>query len=120
MMAQNWVMMISELHRYQGVSYKSDIIVLSGDIIVLCPHCSALSSYRQLQDWTRETDRLWSRNILAVTLPACWTARMEGNTHDHDLSPTLNDINHGLRFVLKGTSYNPMDVANCLMIRYYN
>ena len=30
-MAQNWVMMISELHRYQGVSYKSDIIVISGD-----------------------------------------------------------------------------------------
>ena len=30
-MAQNWVMMISELHRYQGVSYKSDIIVISGN-----------------------------------------------------------------------------------------
>lgn len=29
-MAQNWVMMISEQHRYQGVGYKSDIIVLSG------------------------------------------------------------------------------------------
>jgi len=28
--AQNWVMLISEQHRYQGVSYKSDIIVLSG------------------------------------------------------------------------------------------
>ena len=39
MMAQNWVMMISELHRYQGVSYKSDIIVLSGDTlscVLLC------------------------------------------------------------------------------------
>ena len=33
-MAQNWVMMISELHRYQGVSYKSDIIVLSGDCVI--------------------------------------------------------------------------------------
>ena len=30
-MAQNWIMMISELHRYQGVSYKSDIIVISGE-----------------------------------------------------------------------------------------
>jgi len=28
--AQNWVMLISEQHRYQGVSYKSDIIVVSG------------------------------------------------------------------------------------------
>merc|ERR1712059_203502 len=28
--AQSWVMMISEQHRYQGVSYKSDIIVVSG------------------------------------------------------------------------------------------
>ena len=32
-MAQNWIMMIAEMHRYQGVSYKSDIIVLSGDIL---------------------------------------------------------------------------------------
>ena len=30
-MAQNWIMLISELHRYQGVSYKSDIIVISGN-----------------------------------------------------------------------------------------
>ena len=30
-MAQNWIMMISEQHRYQGISYKSDIIVISGD-----------------------------------------------------------------------------------------
>jgi len=30
MAAQNWVMIISEQHRYQGVSYKSDIIVISG------------------------------------------------------------------------------------------
>ena len=29
-MAQNWIMMISELRRYQGVSYKSDITVISG------------------------------------------------------------------------------------------
>jgi len=30
MISQNWVMIISEQHRYQGVSYKSDIIVISG------------------------------------------------------------------------------------------
>ena len=30
-MAQSWIMMISEQHRYQGVSYKSDIIVISGE-----------------------------------------------------------------------------------------
>merc|ERR1712013_150940 len=29
-MAQNWIMIISELRRYQGVSYKSDITVISG------------------------------------------------------------------------------------------
>ena len=28
--AQNWVLIICEQHRYQGVSYKSDIIVISG------------------------------------------------------------------------------------------
>ena len=31
-MSQNWVMLISEQHRYQGVSYKSDIIVVSGKL----------------------------------------------------------------------------------------
>jgi len=30
MAAQNWIMIISELRRYQGVCYKSDITVLSG------------------------------------------------------------------------------------------
>merc|ERR1719391_125283 len=30
MTSQNWLMIISEQHRYQGVSYKSDIIVISG------------------------------------------------------------------------------------------
>ena len=29
-MAQNWIMIISEFRRYQGVSYKSDITVISG------------------------------------------------------------------------------------------
>jgi len=29
-MAENWIMVCSEMHRYQGVSYKSDIIVISG------------------------------------------------------------------------------------------
>ena len=33
-MAENWVMVVSEMHRYQGVSYKSDIIVISGLAIV--------------------------------------------------------------------------------------
>ena len=30
-MAQNWIMIISELRRYQGVCYKSDITVISGE-----------------------------------------------------------------------------------------
>ena len=29
--AQNWLLIICEQHRYQGVSYKSDIIVISGE-----------------------------------------------------------------------------------------
>ena len=28
--SQNWIMLISEQHRYQGVSYKSDISIISG------------------------------------------------------------------------------------------
>jgi len=77
-MAQNWVMMISELHRYQGVSYKSDIIVISG----LDPG---------------------DRQALETKYKGCDP-------------PCLLDSSDG-RFVLKGVSYNPMDVANCLMIR---
>ena len=34
-MAQNWILLISELRRYQGVSYKSDITVISGKISLL-------------------------------------------------------------------------------------
>ena len=30
--SENWVMVVSEQHRYQGVSYKSDIIVISGKL----------------------------------------------------------------------------------------
>ena len=29
--AQNWLLLITEQHRYQGVSYKSDIVVVSGE-----------------------------------------------------------------------------------------
>jgi len=77
-MAQNWIMLISELHRYQGVSYKSDIIVISG----LDPG---------------------DRQALEQKYSGCDP-------------PCLLDSSDG-RFVLKGASYNPMDVANCLMIR---
>jgi len=77
-MAQNWIMMISEQHRYQGVSYKSDIIVISG----LDPG---------------------DRQVLEQKYSGCDP-------------PCLLDSSDG-RFVLKGASYNPIDVANCLMIR---
>ena len=33
--ARNWILLISEQHRYQGVSYKSDIAVISGSILVI-------------------------------------------------------------------------------------
>ena len=32
--SENWVMVVSEQHRYQGVSYKSDIIVISGNPVM--------------------------------------------------------------------------------------
>ena len=32
---ESWIMLISEQHRYQGVSYKSDITLISGQ---LTPH----------------------------------------------------------------------------------
>merc|ERR1712029_131622 len=76
--AQNWILIISEQHRYQGVSYKSDIIVISG-----------------LDKGDREA--------LEQRYSGCDP-------------PCLLDSSDG-RFVLKGASYNPMDVANCLMIR---
>ena len=28
---QSWILVITELHRYQGVGYKSDIVVISGN-----------------------------------------------------------------------------------------
>ena len=30
--SRNWILVISEQHRYQGVSYKSDIAVISGRV----------------------------------------------------------------------------------------
>merc|ERR1711892_66988 len=77
-MAQNRIMMISEQHRYQGVSYKSDIIVISG----LDPG---------------------DRQVLEQKYSGCDP-------------PCLLDSSDG-RFVLKGPSYNPLDVMNCLMTR---
>jgi len=75
---QNWVMVISEQHRYQGVSYKSDIIVISG----LDPG---------------------DRQVLEQKFAGCDP-------------PCLLDSSDG-RFVLKGSSYNPLEVMNCLMTR---
>merc|ERR1719397_512514 len=63
---------------YQGVSYKSDIIVISGLDI-------------------------GDRQALEQKYSGCDP-------------PCLLDSSDG-RFVLKGVSYNPMDVMNCLMIR---
>jgi len=78
LVAQNWILMISEQHRYQGVSYKSDIIVISG----LDPG---------------------DRQVLEQKYSGCDP-------------PCLLDSSDG-RFVLKGVSYNPLDVMNCLMTR---
>ena len=32
---ESWIMLISEQHRYQGVSYKSDITLISGQHILM-------------------------------------------------------------------------------------
>ena len=48
-MAQNWIMIISELRRYQGVCYKSDITVISGAAFIHkiyhCKHIICTSEY---------------------------------------------------------------------------
>jgi len=75
---QNWILIISEQHRYQGVSYKSDITVISG----LDPG---------------------DRQVLEQKYSGCDP-------------PCLLDSSDG-RFVLKGVSYNPVDVMNCLISR---
>ena len=46
-MAANWVMVVSEMHRYQGVSYKSDIIVISGLVFENVPLISDHTSLFQ-------------------------------------------------------------------------
>jgi len=75
---QNWILVISEQHRYQGVSYKSDITVISG----LDPGDRSVLEQKYL-----------------------------GSD-----PPCLLDSSDG-RFVLKGPSYNPLEVMNCLMVR---
>ena len=57
--SENWVMVVSEQHRYQGVSYKSDIIVISGipiSIFRLAPlgllcHCNATLVNFNSNEW---------------------------------------------------------------------
>ena len=76
--AQSWILVISELHRYQGVSYKSDIIVISGLVLENVP----LISYQHLcaKASTLEIDKYLSRNTVAVNHPASLTPRMEGES----------------------------------------
>ena len=111
-MAQNWILIISEQHRYQGVSYKSDIIVISGldqgDRQV--PHLP----YLLCSPPALTVCRCWSRSTPAATLPACWTARTAGILVASSL---LRLLTAACRFVLKGVNYNPLDVMNCLMSR---
>ena len=43
--SESWIMIISEQHRYQGLSYKSDITVISGNILHRVPkECSVEDS----------------------------------------------------------------------------
>ena len=79
-MAENWVMVVSEMHRYQGVSYKSDIIVISGLVLENVP----LISYQHLcaKASTLEIDKCLSRNTVAANHPVSLTPRMEGESED--------------------------------------
>ena len=77
MAAQNWVMIISEQHRYQGVSYKSDIIVISGDLDTEHEETLQCASVH-LQGWMLGTDRPWSSSTPGASRPASWTARTGG------------------------------------------
>jgi len=75
---KNWVLLITEQHRFQGVSYKSDIIIISG-----------------LDPGDRQV--------------------LEQKYSGYD-PPCLLDSTDG-RFVLKGNSYNPIEIINILIAR---
>ena len=63
---------------------------------------------------TLVTAKSWSRSTVDVTRPACWIVLMEGimlSSSCHLFTLVI------CRFVLKGVSYNPLDVMNCLMSR---
>ena len=80
-MAENWVMVVSEMHRYQGVSYKSDIIVISGLVIDFSHRhqyldMSSLPDFDQV--WTLVTGKCLNRNTVAASPPASLTPQMEG------------------------------------------
>ena len=77
-MAENWVMVVSEMHRYQGVSYKSDIIVISGLVFEIVPLIS--DQHLSTKASTLETDKCLSRNTVAVNHPVSLTPRMEGES----------------------------------------
>ena len=75
-MAENWVMVVSEMHRYQGVSYKSDIIVISGLVLENVPLISDQNVSTKAS--TLEIDKCLSRNTVAANHPVFLTPRMEG------------------------------------------
>ena len=77
-MAENWVMVVSEMHRYQGVSYKSDIIVISGLVLENVPLIS--DQHLSTKASTLEIDKCLSRNTVAANHPASLTPRMEGES----------------------------------------
>ena len=73
-MAENWVMVVSEMHRYQGVSYKSDIIVISGNVIIGV----IIIIYHHHQVLILEIGKCLNRNTVAANPHASWTLRMGG------------------------------------------
>ena len=66
---------------------------------------------------TLVTGKSWSRSTVDVTRPACWIVLMEGITLITSFTSYHLFTVIICRFVLKGVSYNPLDVMNCLMTR---
>ena len=67
--SENWVMVVSEQHRYQGVSYKSDIIVISGNPLSQCPDSRVVRFRLLLPCPVRQPTLCQSGNLTSSSQP---------------------------------------------------
>ena len=97
-MSQNWVLMVTELRRYPQMSYKSDIVVLSGKFIRLR---------------TRFYCLVFQCNViisLTILFEGLDTGDRKALDHKFSDSQCLMDT-EDRRFVLKGPQFPPMEVS---------